>query len=416
MTKIQLTADQLASVGPLAREGGAAPAITLTSDQLAAVGPSATEAAAEKAKAGGPSITFTADQLAGAEYDPATASGNRSRRGSFNPLSRKSSRDPAAVVAPVPVAAGGSNVLTAHQLAGAAFDYEASAAGNKRHSLKASREPTPATKGGKTLTADQLAGAEFDYEASTAERSRRGSHNPLSRSASRADTAANPLAGKTRTVTLTPAQVAAAHQDGHATLTADQLAAVGAITPAGSRRQSLAGISLSRKSSRDPAQARGPITAEQLANAGTFEDNLQSLIDMGFPARAAKIQLKRSDNNPTDAAEHLVHVAHKPDTGAGGDPWGHPECPVCVRHSQQANAAENLHDYKLEHGKGVGNAIHSGAHSIGDALTSAVRKLGIGKDKEEGQTGSDGRRGSVGAMLRRPSIKRGLEKYDKEIA
>lgn len=318
---------------------------------------------------------MTADQLAGAEYDPATASANRSRRGSFNPLSRKSSREPT----PAPAAAA---------------------------------------TGPKTLTADQLAGAEFDYEAAT-ERSRRGSQKglSLSRTASREPAAAHALAGKTRTVTLTPAQVAAANEHGHATLTADQLAAVGTITPApGSRRQSFAAVSLSRKSSRDPAQAtRGPITAEQLANAGSFEDNLQSLIDMGFPARAAKIQLKRSDNNPTDAAEHLVHVAHRPDTGAGGNPWGHPDCPVCVRHTQQANAAENLHDYNLEHGKGVGNAIHSGAHSIGDALTNAVRKLGIGKgDKQE--SSSDARRGSIGAMLRRPSIKKGLEKYDKEVA
>lgn len=105
---------------------------------------------------------------------------------------------------------------------------------------------------------------------------------------------------------------------------------------------------------------------------------------MGFPAGPAARQLQMSGGDERKAAEYLVHAAHpKPP----GDEWNHPECPVCVREAENVRVA------------------HLNAPSLTNMLGRIRSRNSDEGDKEPHE---QPRRGSVSAMLRRPSISAAL--------
>lgn len=129
--------------------------------------------------------------------------------------------------------------------------------------------------------------------------------------------------------------------------------------------------------------------------------SVEKLVEMGFPRRLAERQLSSCNGNVQQAAEYMVHAAHPP--GPKEDMWNHPDCPICVREKNNVAIAE------------------ARAPSLGNVLQrwrsrdSASAKADKEKDKDgaaatttEGEQPALERRGSVGAMLRRPSISAAL--------
>jgi hypothetical protein len=116
----------------------------------------------------------------------------------------------------------------------------------------------------------------------------------------------------------------------------------------------------------------------------THEAAVDQLVDMGFPRALAARQLHLSGNDPKKAAEYLVHAAHPRQTGS--EAFSHPDCPVCVREMENIRIAE-------------------GRRSSVSGLLDRVRSRNSDAGDLEPH---DARRGSVGAMLRRPSISAAL--------
>lgn len=98
------------------------------------------------------------------------------------------------------------------------------------------------------------------------------------------------------------------------------------------------------------------------------------LVQMGFPHGPAKRQLALTNGNVQKAAESLVHAAH------GTTHWdSHPDCPICVREQENVRVAEGRRPSL--------SRVRSAGHPAD------------GENKDEAP-----RRGSVSAMLRRPSV------------
>ncbi|KAL1410480.1 hypothetical protein Q8F55_004493 [Vanrija albida] len=117
------------------------------------------------------------------------------------------------------------------------------------------------------------------------------------------------------------------------------------------------------------------------------ESDIDELVNMGFPRNLAHRQLHLSRGNVKAAAESLVHSAHMANVGATSkDAWNHPDCPICVRESNNVSIAEGRRS------------------SVAEAL-GRVRSRNDGPPEP-----SDRRRGSVGAMLRRPSVAAALQR------
>lgn len=115
-------------------------------------------------------------------------------------------------------------------------------------------------------------------------------------------------------------------------------------------------------------------------------ENIDELVNMGFPRGPASRQLSMSNNDVRAAAEALVHAAHPKDPS---DPFNHPECPICVREKHNVSVAE-----------GRRSSISAALHRV------TSRNTDDGADQAPG----DARRGSVGAMLRRQSVVEGLRR------
>ena len=113
--------------------------------------------------------------------------------------------------------------------------------------------------------------------------------------------------------------------------------------------------------------------------------DVDSLVEMGFPRSLAERQLHLSGGDRQKAAEYLVHAAHPRMSGA--DAFSHPDCPVCVRE------LNNIH-------------IAEGRRSSIAGMLDRVRSRN--SDAGHDMHPTDARRGSVGAMLRRPSISAAL--------
>ena len=116
------------------------------------------------------------------------------------------------------------------------------------------------------------------------------------------------------------------------------------------------------------------------------EEDLDSLENMGFPRSVAARQLHLSGGDPKRAAEYLVHAAH-PKT-RGGEAFSHPDCPVCVRELNNVRISEQR---------------RPSLAGMLDRVRSRGEKSDDGQDAPE-----PNRRGSVSAMLRRPSISAAL--------
>ncbi|BEI85615.1 hypothetical protein CcaverHIS002_0510160 [Cutaneotrichosporon cavernicola] len=114
-------------------------------------------------------------------------------------------------------------------------------------------------------------------------------------------------------------------------------------------------------------------------------EHVDELVNMGFPRGPAERQLNMSNNDVRAAAESLVHAAHPKDST---DPYNHPECPICVREKNNVRIAEGRRS------------------SVSAAIHRATSRGGEGDDQQP----IDGRRGSVGAMLRRKSVVEGLRR------
>lgn len=116
-------------------------------------------------------------------------------------------------------------------------------------------------------------------------------------------------------------------------------------------------------------------------------ENIEELVNMGFPRGPASRQLSMSNNDVRAAAEALVHAAHPKDPS---DPYNHPECPICVREKNNVRVAE-----------GRRNSVSAAIHRVTSRNTDG---------SEPDQAPGEARRGSVSAMLRRKSVAEGLRR------
>ncbi|CAK9785187.1 unnamed protein product [Cutaneotrichosporon oleaginosum] len=114
-------------------------------------------------------------------------------------------------------------------------------------------------------------------------------------------------------------------------------------------------------------------------------ENVEELVNMGFPRGPAERQLSMSNNNVRAAAEALVHAAHPKDPA---DPYNHPECPICVREKNNVRIAEGRRS----------------------SVSAAIHRVTSRNEGDEDQQPHDLRRGSVSAMLRRKSVAEGLRR------
>ncbi|GMK59689.1 hypothetical protein CspeluHIS016_0802950 [Cutaneotrichosporon spelunceum] len=112
-------------------------------------------------------------------------------------------------------------------------------------------------------------------------------------------------------------------------------------------------------------------------------ENIDELVNMGFPRGPAERQLSMSNNDVRVAAEALVHAAHPKDPT---DPYNHPECPICVREKNNVRIAEGRRS----------------------SISAAIHRVTSRSEGEERP--ADARRGSVSAMLRRKSVVDGLKR------
>lgn len=112
--------------------------------------------------------------------------------------------------------------------------------------------------------------------------------------------------------------------------------------------------------------------------------DVEKLVQMGFPRGLSERQLGACGGNVKQAAEYMVHAAHPP--GPKEDQWNHPDCPICVREANNVRIA------------------NARAPSLGNVLERIRSRDSAGKEHEP----THERRGSVGAMLRRPSISAAL--------
>lgn len=112
--------------------------------------------------------------------------------------------------------------------------------------------------------------------------------------------------------------------------------------------------------------------------------DVEKLVQMGFPRGLSERQLSACNGNVKQAAEYMVHAAHPPCPKE--DLWNHPDCPICVREANNVRIA------------------NARAPSLGNVLERIRSRDSAG---EPVQTQHE-RRGSVGAMLRRPSISAAL--------
>jgi hypothetical protein len=116
--------------------------------------------------------------------------------------------------------------------------------------------------------------------------------------------------------------------------------------------------------------------------AAMHDQSVEQLVTMGFPRNLADRQLHLSNGDVTRAAESLVHAAH-PRTSSG-EAFSHPECPVCVRELENIRISEARRPT-------IAGMLHR------------VRSNDADHDEPHAA-----RRGSVSAMLRRPSISAAL--------
>lgn len=129
----------------------------------------------------------------------------------------------------------------------------------------------------------------------------------------------------------------------------------------------------------------------RLSHSFSYKPNpadVDRLVDMGFPRKLAERQLTACHGDVQQAAEYMVHAAHPP--GPSEDQWNHPDCPICVREANNVRIA---------------NARRT---SFTDVLARIRSRESAGDKQEEQQDRQRERRGSVGAMLRRPSISAAL--------
>ncbi|WOO79112.1 uncharacterized protein LOC62_02G002648 [Vanrija pseudolonga] len=117
-------------------------------------------------------------------------------------------------------------------------------------------------------------------------------------------------------------------------------------------------------------------------------EDIDELVNMGFPRNLAQRQLHLSRGNKKAAAESLVHSAHMANVSVSSkDAWNHPDCPICVRESENVRISEGRRG------------------SVAEALGRVRSRGGDGVPEP-----TDRRRGSVGAMLRRPSVAAALQR------
>ncbi|RSH88039.1 uncharacterized protein EHS24_000564 [Apiotrichum porosum] len=133
---------------------------------------------------------------------------------------------------------------------------------------------------------------------------------------------------------------------------------------------------------------------DRVGNAD-MQRGIEELVTMGFPRGPATRQMQITNGNVQGSAEALVHAAH------GTTEWGgHPDCPICVRETENVRISEGR---RLS----VSDALHRitsrGKSQEGEA------EHGWG-NRAAGDGTSGGRRGSVGAMLRRASVAEGLRR------
>lgn len=118
-------------------------------------------------------------------------------------------------------------------------------------------------------------------------------------------------------------------------------------------------------------------------------ENVEELVNMGFPRGPAQRQLSFCNNDVRAAAEALVHAAHPKDSS---DPYNHPECPICVRETNNIRVAEGRRS------------------SVSAAVHRVTSRGGKSDDGHEPEQMPGERRGSVSAMLRRKSVVEGLRR------
>lgn len=129
--------------------------------------------------------------------------------------------------------------------------------------------------------------------------------------------------------------------------------------------------------------------SHDIARPKVEQSKIDELVSMGFPPRQSSHELSVTDGNVRRAAENMVHATH------GAKDWNHPECPVCIRETRATEWAE-----------GKGRRRSSLAGTLG-----RITSRGGDVDESPFEDGdAPNRRGSVSAMLRRPSVAEALRR------
>lgn len=134
--------------------------------------------------------------------------------------------------------------------------------------------------------------------------------------------------------------------------------------------------------------------SHDIARPHVDQNKIDELAAMGFPPRQASHELSITNGDVRKAAENMVHQVH------GAKDWNHPDCPVCVRERTAAEWAE-----------GKGRRRSSLAAQISRVTSRGTAPADDSPFAEDGEDRAPGaRRGSVGVMLRRPSIAEALRR------
>lgn len=145
--------------------------------------------------------------------------------------------------------------------------------------------------------------------------------------------------------------------------------------------------------------------SHDIARPRIDEAKIDELVAMGFPPRQAKHELEVADGDVRRAAENMVHAVH------GAKDWDHPDCPVCVREKHVVEWAEGKGRRSSSLAAQLSRITSRGTETVDESpFEDGGDGAGATRNGQEAGSPPPARRGSVSAMLRRPSIAEALRR------